>query len=52
MHAQNFVVNKGSNREAVKHVLELFPNSDAEFALHFVIETIDSVDLRTLVVSS
>ncbi len=50
MHAKNFVVNKCSNRHAVKNVLKLFPDSNAVLAIAFVVEPINSVDLPAFVV--
>jgi hypothetical protein len=50
VHAKNFVVNKCSNRHAVKNVLKLFPDSNAVLAIAFVVEPINSVDLPAFVV--
>ena len=52
MHAKNFVVNKCSNRHAVKNVLKLLPDSNAVSALAFIVEPINSVDLPAFVVSA
>ena len=52
MHAQNLVVNEGSNGHAVEHVLELLPDADAVSALALVVEAIHAIDLPALVVSS
>jgi hypothetical protein len=52
VHAENLVVNEGRNRHAVKHILELLPNPDAEAALALVIKAINAVDLPALVIST
>ena len=52
MHAENFLVNHGRNREAIEHIAEYAPKSDRESTLALIIEAIDSVDLGTLVVTS
>jgi|NorSeaMetagenome_1021524.scaffolds.fasta_scaffold790232_2 hypothetical protein len=52
MHAKNFVVNESSNRHAVKDILEFFPDTDRVSALAFIIKSVDSVDLSTLVVTT
>ena len=52
MHAEDLVINEGSNWHAVEYVLELFPDSNAVSSLALVIESIHSVDLSTLVISS
>ncbi len=52
MHAENFFVNHGRNREAIEHIAEHAPESDRESTLALVIEAIDSVDLSALVVTS
>ena len=51
MHAKNFIVNDSSDRQTVEKILKFFPNSDAIFTLHFVIKPVNSINLRTLVVS-
>ena len=52
MHAENLVVDQGGNRHAVEHILELFPDADRVATLALVVETVDAVDLATLVVPS
>ncbi len=52
MHAENFLVNHGSNRKTIEHIAEYAPKSDRESTFALVIEAVDSVDLSTLVVSS
>ena len=52
MHAQDFIIDKSTNGHAVEDILEFFPDSDAVSSLALVIETVDTVDLATLVISS
>ena len=52
MHAQDFIINKACNRQAVEYILEFLPDSDTVTSFAFIIEAIDSIDLSTLVVSS
>ena len=52
MHTKDFVIDKGGNRHAVEYVLEFFPDTDRVATLALVIETIDTIDLAALVVSS
>lgn len=51
MHAQNFIVDKRSDRHAIEHILKLFPDSNAVASLAFIVEPINSVDLSALVIS-
>lgn len=52
MHAQNFIVNKGSDGHAVENILELFPKTDTVPIFALVVKPVDSIDLSTLVISS
>ena len=52
MHAENLVIDQGSDGHAVEHVLELLPDSDAVAALALIVESVNTVDLSALVVTS
>ena len=52
MHAEDFVVNQGCNWHAVEDVLEFFPYSNRVSSFALVVETIDSVNLTALMVTS
>lgn len=52
MHAKNFIVNQCCNWHAIKYILEFFPKSNAIFIFAFVVETINSINLATLMVTS
>lgn len=52
MHAQDLFINNGSNRETVKAVSEGLPELDVVPPLALIVETIDSVNTSTFVVSS
>jgi len=52
VHAENFFINNSSNRKTVETISESFPELDVIASLALVIETIDSVNRGTLVVSS
>lgn len=52
VHAEDLLVDDGSNREAVEAVCESFPEADVVTTLAFVVETVDSVDGGTLVVAT
>ena len=51
VHAEDLLVHHGSAREAVKAVCEGLPQLDSKAALALVVEAIDAVDGRTLVIS-
>lgn len=50
MHAQYLVINERCNGQAVEAIGEYLPQPNIEPPLTFVIETVDSVDLRVLMV--
>jgi len=52
VHAENFFINNSSNRKTVETISESFPELDVIASLALIIETIDSVNRGTLVVSS
>ena len=52
MHAKNLVIDKCSDRQAIKAIYELLPDADGITALAFVVEAVDSIDLPALVVAS
>ena len=52
MHAENFLVDEGGDREAIEDVAKDAPESDRVPAFAFVVETVDSIDLAALVISS
>jgi hypothetical protein len=52
MHTDDFVINHGRTREAVKSIAECLPQLDTETTTTLVIESVDPVDSGTLVVTS
>jgi len=44
MHAENFLVNQGSNGETVEAVGENLPQLDGVATLALIVEAIDSID--------
>ena len=52
MHSKNFLVNNGRNRQAVKAISEGFPKLNIIPSLTLIVETIDTVNRSTLMVSS
>jgi len=52
MHAKDFLINEGSNREAVEAVGESLPELNVISSLALIVEAVDSVDGGALVVSS
>jgi len=52
MHAENFLINKSCNWQAVKYIGEYFPKFDRVPSLAFVVKSINSVDLGAFVVTS
>ena len=52
MHAEDLLINQGGYGQAVEHITEDAPESDRVAALALIIETVDSIDLGTLVIAS
>ena len=52
MHTQDLIIDESGDGHAVKDVLELFPDADGVAAFALVVETVDSIDLAALVISS
>lgn len=52
VHTEDLFINNCGCRKAVKYIRERFPKLNTVTALAFVIEAIDSVDARTLMISS
>jgi hypothetical protein len=52
VHAQNLFVDDGSNWEAVETISEGLPQLDVVPSLALVVETVDTIDGGTLVVTS
>lgn len=52
MHAEDFLVNQGSNREAVEAVGENLPQLDGVATLALIVKAVDSVNRRTFMVSA
>jgi hypothetical protein len=50
MHAEDFLVNQCGNRQTVKDIREDLPESDGVPAFALVVESINAVDLRALVI--
>merc|ERR1740117_84374 len=51
MHAQNLVINQCADRHTIEYILELLPYFDTVPPLAFIVKTVDSVYLPTLVVT-
>ena len=52
MHAENLVIDKRGDGQAVKAIYELFPYADGITALAFVVEAINAIDFATFMVAS
>jgi hypothetical protein len=52
VHAENFLIDDGSDGEAVETVSEGFPELNVVSPLALVVETIDTINRSTLVVPS
>jgi hypothetical protein len=52
VHAEDLVIDKGSDWHTIENILKLFPQSDAVPIFAFVIESINSVNLTTLVIAT
>ena len=52
VHAEDLVIDEGSDRHAVEDVLEFFPDADRVATFAFIVEAIDAIDLATLVVAA
>ena len=52
MHANDFVINDGTTWEAVEGIAKLFPHFYRETAATFIVESVDTVNTGTLVITS
>ena len=52
MHAEDLLINDGSDRETVETVSESFPQLDVVSSLALIVEPVNSVDGSALVVTS
>lgn len=52
MHGENLLINNGGNWQAVEAVGECLPKLDVVAALALVVETVDAVDGRALMVTA
>ena len=52
MHAEDFIVDKGGDGQAIEAVCEDFPQFDSMSALTFIVESVNTVDGGTLVITS
>jgi hypothetical protein len=52
VHGENLLVDNGSNRQAIEAVRKCLPELDVVTTLAFVVETVDTVDRRALVVAA
>ncbi len=52
MHAKDFFINKRTDWQTVKDVRKNFPEFDRVAALAFIVEAINSINLRALVIAS
>jgi len=51
VHAENFLVDQGGDRQAIEDVAKDAPESNGVSTFALIVETIDSVDLGTFVIS-
>jgi len=52
MHAKNFVINQGCNRQAVEAISEDFPKFNSVSTLALIVKTVNSINRCTLMVST
>ena len=52
MHAENFLIDKSSNWEAIEAIGKNFPELDTMSTLALIIESIDAIDGGAFVVTS
>jgi hypothetical protein len=52
VHAEDLLVDDGRERQHVEDVLELLPHLDVVSALALVVEAVDPVDRRALVIAA
>ena len=52
VHAENFLIDKSSHWKTVKHITEYSPELNRVPSFAFIVETIDAIDLGTLMVSA
>ena len=52
MHAEDLIIDKGSNWHTVENILKFLPESDAVPIFAFVVKSVNSVDLATLVIAT
>ena len=52
MHTNDFIVNDGTARQAIKGVAELFPHLDRESTATLIIKAVNPIDPCTLMISA
>ena len=52
MHAENFLVDEGGDGEAIEDVAKDAPESDRVSTFALIVETVNAIDLSTLVIAS
>jgi hypothetical protein len=52
VHAEDLVIDKGSDWHTIENILKLFPQSDAVPIFAFVIKSINSVNLTTFMITT
>ena len=52
MHAENFLIDEGSNGQAVEDVREDLPEPDGIPPFALIVKAINSIDLRAFVIAS
>ena len=52
MHTEYFLIDEGSDGQAVEHVTEDLPESDGISSLTFIVKAINSIDLCAFVIAS
>ena len=52
MHTENFLIYECSNRKAIEDIAKDAPESDRVSAFAFVVESVDAIDLSTLMIAS
>jgi hypothetical protein len=52
VHTNNLIINDRTARQAIKGIAELFPHFDRESTTALIVESIDAVNARALVVAA
>jgi len=52
VHAEDLIIDKGSDWHTIEDILKLLPESDAVPIFALVVKSVNSVDLATLVIAT